>query len=179
MSNHILVAPYSSPVGILLIGTFDDHLVLCDWKYRKQRDQIDHRLTQYFNASLEYKKTRFHQTIFQQLEDYFNKGLKKFTIPILLAGTNFQKDIWNTLLDLEYGEVISYGALSRKRNQQKAIRALAAANGANALSIIVPCHRVVGADGSLTGYAGGLKAKRYLIDLERKNSDTGQMKLFI
>ncbi|GAK98121.1 methylated-DNA-protein-cysteine methyltransferase [Nonlabens tegetincola] len=66
-----------------------------------------------------------------------------------------------------------------KRNQQKAIRAVAAANGANALSIIVPCHRVVGADGSLTGYAGGLKAKRYLIDLERKNSDTGQMKLFI
>ena len=91
-------------------------------------------------------------------------------IVLLPVGTDFQKKVWNELLKIPYGKTVSYGELARRIGVPKAVRAVAAANGANAVSIFIPCHRVIGGDGSLTGYAGGLAVKKLLLDLERKIS---------
>lgn len=101
-----------------------------------------------------------------QLEAYFAGTLQTFQIKLNLKGTDFQKSVWQELLNIPYGKTISYLELSRRLGDVKAIRAVAAANGQNPLWIVVPCHRVVGSDGSLTGYAGGLWRKKWLLDHE-------------
>ena len=103
----------------------------------------------------------------RQLEEYFLKTRKEFTVPLALQGTDFQREIWSQLLSIPYGKTITYQALAKEYGNLKAIRAVAAANGANPVAILVPCHRVIGADGSLTGYAGGLWRKKWLLDHER------------
>ena len=89
-----------------------------------------------------------------------------FDIPLLFIGTEFQKNVWHKLLEIPYGKTVSYGELAKLLGIPKAVRAVANANGANAISIFAPCHRVIGSDHSLTGYGGGLAAKRLLLDLE-------------
>jgi methylated-DNA-[protein]-cysteine S-methyltransferase len=105
-----------------------------------------------------------------QLEEYFAKKRKDFDIPLLLAGTDFQKSVWEGLMQIPYGTVTSYLDLAKSIGNAKAVRAVASANGANAISILVPCHRVVGSDGMLTGYAGGLDVKKKLLSLENSNT---------
>ena len=164
--NTILTKEYESPVGKLIIGSFEDDLVLCDWVNRKKREAIDKRIQERLDA--EYKED-YNDTILQtinQLEEYFYEKRRKFDLPIRFVGTDFQKQVWEELLKIPFGGQISYGDLSKKLKNKQAVRAVAAANGANAISIIVPCHRVVGTGGELTGYAGGLRAKRKLINLE-------------
>jgi methylated-DNA-[protein]-cysteine S-methyltransferase len=112
-----------------------------------------------------------------QIEEYFSGKRKEFTIPFSLEGTDFQKRVWTELLKIPYGETITYLELAKRLGDEKCIRAAASANGKNKLSIIIPCHRVIGANGSLTGYAGGIENKRYLLELERKNS-TQEGRLF-
>ncbi len=101
-----------------------------------------------------------------QLRAYFNGDLKTFDLKLNLQGTDFQKKVWRQLLSIPYGTTTSYLELSRSLGDVKAIRAVAAANGKNPLWIIVPCHRVIGKDGSLTGYAGGLYRKKWLLEHE-------------
>ncbi|MGW3845912.1 methylated-DNA--[protein]-cysteine S-methyltransferase [Streptomyces fagopyri] len=103
----------------------------------------------------------------RQLEAYFARGLKEFDLPMRLAGTPFQRSVWDQLVRIPYGEIRSYGELADALGNPKASRAVGLANGRNPVGIIVPCHRVVGADGSLTGYGGGLDRKRRLLDFER------------
>lgn len=110
-----------------------------------------------------------------QLEDYFNGTRTSFDLKLNPAGTGFQKTVWNALQSIPYGQTVSYLQLSRQLGNVKAIRAVAAANGKNPLWIVVPCHRVIGSDGSLTGYAGGLHRKRWLLEHE---STTNQFSLF-
>ena len=102
----------------------------------------------------------------KQLDEYFNKKRKKFDIPIELDGTAFQKKVWNALLNIPYGETRSYGETAAAIGNSKASRAVGMANNRNPIAIIVPCHRVIGHDGSLTGYGGGLELKQALLDLE-------------
>ncbi len=102
-----------------------------------------------------------------QLDEYFHHGRKQFNLPLALNGTPFQQEIWSLLLKVPYGTVISYKELSNRWGDPKAIRAVATANGANPVSILVPCHRVIGADGRMTGYAGGIWRKRWLLDHEK------------
>ena len=106
----------------------------------------------------------------QELAEYFNKTRQKFTIPLLMLGTPFQQSVWNVLLTIPYGRTISYKEESIQLGNEKAIRAVSSANGRNKISIIVPCHRVIGSDGSLTGYAGGLHRKQYLLNLESEQA---------
>jgi len=101
-----------------------------------------------------------------QLQEYFSGQRKDFTLDLNPQGTDFQKRVWNALLNIPYGKTVSYLELSKTLGDVKAIRAVAAANGKNPLWIVVPCHRVIGSDGSLTGYAGGLHRKKWLIDHE-------------
>ena len=110
-----------------------------------------------------------------QLNEYFEGERQNFDLLINPEGTEFQKKVWNSLLEIPYGKTISYLELSKKLGDVKAIRAVASANGKNPLWIIIPCHRVVGSDGSLTGYAGGLHRKKWLLNHE---SPSKQQSLF-
>lgn len=104
--------------------------------------------------------------IFSQIGEYFGRQRKEFDLPLELIGTEFQKKVWNELIKIPYGETISYGELAKWMGDKNLMRAVAAANGANPIPIIIPCHRVIGADGSLTGYGGGLDVKQKLLELE-------------
>jgi methylated-DNA-[protein]-cysteine S-methyltransferase len=113
----------------------------------------------------------------KQLDEYFAGERKVFDLPINQPGTDFQQRVWRHLLQIKYGVTISYAQMSNQMNSPLAIRAIAAANGKNNLWIVVPCHRVIGSDGSLTGYAGGLWRKQWLLDHEASTMGTGQTKL--
>jgi len=102
----------------------------------------------------------------QQLQQYFDCERSKFDLPLDQQGTTFQKSIWNCLLTIPFGETVSYGDIAEMVNNRKAVRAVGAANGKNPISIIVPCHRVIGANQTLTGYAGGLARKAWLLQHE-------------
>lgn len=106
----------------------------------------------------------------RQLADYFAGSLTSFDLPVALAGTEFQQAVWAALQAIPYGATISYGELARRIGQPSASRAVGLANGKNPVAIVVPCHRVIGADGSLTGYGGGVGRKRFLLALEQRVS---------
>ncbi|WP_148863673.1 methylated-DNA--[protein]-cysteine S-methyltransferase [Marinobacter fonticola] len=114
----------------------------------------------------------------RQLDAYFAGELTQFDLPLAPAGTEFQQTVWHMLLDIPYGGTLSYGELARRLGSPKLTRAVGAANGRNPLSIVVPCHRVIGADGSLTGYGGGVERKRWLLAHEASNGEYGQFELF-
>ena len=103
----------------------------------------------------------------EQLGEYFSGTRKKFDIPILLEGTNFQKQVWSELLDISYGKTVSYLHIAQNLGNRKATRAVGSANSRNPIAIIIPCHRVIGSTGKLTGYAGGLERKKWLLDHEK------------
>lgn len=106
----------------------------------------------------------------KQLDAYFDGDLTSFELPLTLDGSRFQRTVWAALQDIPYGETTSYGELARRIGQPSASRAVGLANGRNPVSIVVPCHRVIGADGSLTGYGGGMDRKRFLLALEQRVS---------
>ena len=105
-----------------------------------------------------------------QLNAYFAGELRRFDLPLAPEGTPFQREVWSALTAIPYGETVSYGGLARRLGRPAASRAVGAANGRNPIPIVVPCHRVIGADGSLTGFGGGLAIKRRLLDLEARTS---------
>ncbi|MFD0794458.1 methylated-DNA--[protein]-cysteine S-methyltransferase [Mucilaginibacter litoreus] len=113
----------------------------------------------------------------KQLDEYFAGNRKVFDLPIKQPGSDFQQQVWLELLKIPYGSTITYSKQSLNMNSPLAIRAIAAANGKNNLWIIVPCHRVIGSNGSLTGYAGGLWRKKWLLDHETRVTGIGQTKL--
>jgi len=108
------------------------------------------------------------QDAIQQLTEYFSGGRTHFDVSLFLTGTDFQKQVWNGLLEIPYGKTISYGDLADRLENPGGMRAVGAANGQNPIPIIIPCHRVIAADGSLGGYTGGLEIKRKLLDLEQQ-----------
>lgn len=167
----ISIKYYHSPVGELIIGSYGDKLCLCDWKYRKNRNTIDKRIQEHLNASYTEGTSVVIKKTIEQLEEYFRKERTDFDIPLLFVGTNFQKHVWDALLMIPYGKTESYAKLAARINNEKAIRAIATANGANAISVIVPCHRVIGSNGNLIGYAGGIDAKSKLLALENEEPD--------
>lgn len=176
--NEIFVQYLKCSVGELIVGSFDDNLCLLDWRYRKMRSAIDKRIQDGFQAVYVEKESSVNQITRIQIQEYLNGNRKEFDIPLLLVGSEFQKRVWNELLKIPYGETESYLGLSKRLGDEKAIRAVATANGANAISIIVPCHRIIGSKGELTGYAGGLQAKRKLLQLEMKDKAIEQGRLF-
>lgn len=128
--------------------------------------QIDKRLKQYVQAESVQGISPVITQAATQLDEYFAGKRRVFNIPLLFVGTEFQKKVWNALLHIPFGTTISYADLAQRIAMSTAVRAVANANRANALSVIVPCHRVIGADGSLTGYSGGIEVKRWLLEHE-------------
>lgn len=166
MSKWIHTEIVPTPYGELFLGSYKDQLCLCDWKYRKNRESIDRRIQDGLKAGFVEAASPVIERSKEQLQEYFNGARKDFDLPLLLLGSEFQKRVWNSLLEIPYGKTLSYISLARRLGDEKAIRAVARANGENALSIIVPCHRILGSDGSLTGYAGGLRVKKKLLQME-------------
>ena len=176
--NTIYIQYFKTPYGELILGAFNQQLCLCDWRYRKMRNAIDQRIQKGLDTVYLEEKTGTIHAARQQLNEYFAGERTEFNVPLLMVGTSFQQSIWNELLKIPYGNTESYLGLSKKINNLKAIRAVAAANGANAISIFVPCHRILGRNGELTGYAGGLNTKRKLLQLESIQQNTEQLQLF-
>jgi methylated-DNA-[protein]-cysteine S-methyltransferase len=166
MQNQINIQYLKTPIGELLIGSYDGKLCICDWRYRKMRTAVDKRIQKGLNAEFVEENSPIIEMTKKQLNEYFEGSRTTFNIPLLFVGTDFQQSVWNALIQIPLGKTASYLALSKQLNNEKAIRAVAAANGANAISIIVPCHRIIGSDGSLIGYAGGLPTKKKLLELE-------------
>jgi len=175
--NQIKIQYFKTQFGELILGAYDEKLCICDWRYRKMREAVDNRIQTGLQANYVEAESPVIEEVKLQLSEYFNEKRKEFNVPLLLVGTEFQKSVWNELLKIPFGVTETYLGLSIKLHNPKSIRAVAAANGANALSIFVPCHRIIGSDGSLIGYAGGLPAKNKLLSLENKHK-TEQLHLF-
>lgn len=105
-----------------------------------------------------------------QLDEYLNGDRISFDIPVLMVGTDFQKRVWEALMKIPYGKTASYLYIAKFINKEKAVRAVAGANGANSISLIIPCHRIIGSKGELVGYGGGVPVKKRLLKLEQNNS---------
>jgi methylated-DNA-[protein]-cysteine S-methyltransferase len=178
--KKILIQTFKSPVGELVLGVFQNQLCLCDWKFRKMRQAVDERIKKGLQASMEEGDHPILDQTKAQLQEYFEGKRKNFNLPLVLVGSDFQKSVWEALLKIPYGESRSYLQLSLDLGNPDAIRAVASANGANAISIIVPCHRIIGSDGSLVGYAGGLDAKKKLLTLEgvKQSHNPSQITIF-
>lgn len=152
-----------SPVGRLKLVASDKGLVAVLWENdRPSRVRL--------NELVEDEGHPILVEAEQQLGEYFAGNRKEFSIALDMRGTAFQKDVWEALLGIPFGETRSYGQLARQLGNPQAMRAVGAANGRNPISIIVPCHRVIGASGKLTGFAGGLDTKADLLELERTGS---------
>lgn len=161
-----MVRAWRAPVGELLLGSFRGELCLCDWRYRRMRTTIDARIQRGLQAEYAEGASPVIEQAKAQLNAYFAGERTTFDLPLRMVGTDFQQRVWKALLTVPYRTTLSYAALTAKVAEPTAIRAVASANGANALSIIVPCHRIIGSNGEMTGYAGGVGAKRKLLELE-------------
>jgi methylated-DNA-[protein]-cysteine S-methyltransferase len=164
--KYISFQYYKTNIGELILGSYEEKLCMCDWRFRKNRTIVDERIKHYLQTDFVEEDSDVIENARQQLVEYFSKKRKQFSISLLFCGTEFQKSVWNELLKIPYGKTYTYLELSKKIQGTKSVRAVAAANGANALSIFVPCHRVIGSDRELMGYAGGLFAKKKLIEME-------------
>ena len=162
----ISIQYFNTPVGELILGSYDGKLCLADWRTRKMRERLDERLKKGLNAEYIEEDTEVLKEARKQLTEYFDHKRKSFDLPLLLVGTDFQKSVWQGLIQIPFGRTASYRDLAQNIGNEKAVRAVANANGANAISILIPCHRIIGSNGDLTGYAGGISTKKKLLELE-------------
>jgi methylated-DNA-[protein]-cysteine S-methyltransferase len=148
------IAYYQSPIGFIELVEEDGYLTFASFMDEQKNEPT--------------AATPLLQKALQQLDAYFAGKLQQFELPLRPAGTAFQQSVWDQLVQIPYAETITYLHMAKRLGNVKAIRAAASANGKNPLAIIIPCHRVVGADGKLTGYAGGLHRKQWLLEHEAK-----------
>jgi methylated-DNA-[protein]-cysteine S-methyltransferase len=151
-----------SPIGTLLLMGTREHL---NGLYMERHDPAPSAAVQ-----SGVRDDRAFTDVRQQLEEYFAGTRTTFDLPIRPEGTDFQCRVWDALLGIPYGTTISYLELARRIGDEKAVRAVGLANSLNPISIIIPCHRVIGADGSMTGYGGGIERKRWLLQHEAKHT---------
>ena len=142
------------------------------------RDAIDSRIQKGLNAKYIQQNSPIIAESIKQISEYIAGDRISFDIPLLLVGTDFQKSVWEELMKLPYGTTQSYLGLAKEMGNEKAIRAIATANGANAISIIIPCHRIIGSGGEMVGYAGGTTTKRKLLELENHNKSDSLIGMF-
>ena len=168
-----------TPLGVMRIGASDEGICLFDFEYRKSIDTIMKRIESYAGSEFRQEEHPYFELLKTQIAEYFTGIRKDFDLPLHLAGSQFQVSVWKALMEIPYGETRSYKKQAIALGNEKAIRAVAGANGENGIAIIIPCHRVIGENGSLTGYGGGLQRKQWLLDHEWKHSGrSGQLNLF-
>jgi methylated-DNA-[protein]-cysteine S-methyltransferase len=157
MTTHLTYTIVDSPIGELLLVGDGEALHRLDMRGGRRPVPIDPRWERRGDAFPE---------VGEQLEEYFHGRRREFDVKLAMTGNQFELRVWRELCDVPYGETVSYGQLARAIGAPHAARAVGLANGRNPIAVIVPCHRVIGSDGSLTGYGGGLERKRLLLDLE-------------
>lgn len=149
---------YESPCGRLVLGSHGDSLCMCDWILSGIRN---------WESGIGSEESRVIVKAKRELDEYFAGERREFDIPLNPGGTDFQKAVWRELQRIPYGQTVSYLEIARRIGRPRSVRAVANAIGRNKLSVFVPCHRVIGSNGSLTGYRGGLAAKTHLLRHER------------
>ena len=149
---------FSSPVGLLLIEADDEAIASLSFQ-EKQEEQI--------------QSCAVIKKCIEELKEYFSGERKSFDVPLAPLGTPFQQEVWNQLLKIPFAKTISYLQLARQLGDEKKIRAAGTANGKNPIAIIIPCHRVIGSDGNMVGYGGGLWRKKWLLELESGAQQVG------
>jgi len=175
--TDICIQYHKTKIGELILGSFEDKLCLLDFNYRKMRNAVDDRIKKGLNADFIEEDSEIIEKTRTELDEYFKENRREFDVPIQIVGTDFQKSVWNALLKVAYGTTSTYLQLAKDINNEKAVRAVAGANGANAIAIIIPCHRIIGSSGELVGYAGGLPTKKRLLTLEQKQEFYTQIPL--
>lgn len=170
MSTEIFTKYIDSPLGQLEVSATETYLTSILFVETQKKPSPRKEATLYIPAIIE--------TYQQQIQEYFDGTRKDFDIPFQHEGTDFQKSVWEKLVTIPYGKTISYLELSRRIGNEKAIRAVGTTNGANKFNIIVPCHRVIGANGSLVGYGGDLWRKKWLLEHEAKHTGNYQTSMF-
>ena len=165
--NTVNIQVYQAPQGDLLLGAYENKLCLCDWQTRSRREAIDRRIQVALDAHYVTANCELLEKTTMQLDEYFQHQRQQFDLPLQMIGSAFQQAVWHALLKIPYASTKSYLDLAKAVENEKAVRAVASANGANAISIIIPCHRVIANNGQLSGYAGGVDAKKELIEFEQ------------
>ncbi len=163
---HINISYHKSKIGEFIIGTYEGKLCIMDFAYRKMRAKLNEKIKNILRAKFVERKDELIQETKKQVDEYLRGERKVFDLPLLLVGSEFQKQVWNALLQIPYGQKASYLDLAKSIDKPDAVRAVANANGANSLALIVPCHRIISSDGSLGGYGGGVSIKKRLLRLE-------------
>ena len=166
MKQTVNTQYYDSPCGKLILASIGDELCLCDWHEMPCAERNKRRLERHLDAEFISKSSSVLEQTKAELDEYFAGERKTFNIPLCPIGTDFQKQVWQALLEIPYGETRSYKEIAQSVNNLKGVRTVAQAIGANGISILIPCHRVIGSDHTLTGFAGGIEAKRLLLNLE-------------
>lgn len=164
--QQVNIQYYNSPCGEIILASVGDELCLCDWNEMPCAERNKLRLLRYIKAEFKTETSYILEQTKKQLDEYFTGNSKTFDIPLHPVGTDFQKKVWNALLDIPYGETRSYKEIAISMGTPNSTRAVAGAIGSNGISILIPCHRVIGSNHSLTGFAGGLATKRFLLELE-------------
>jgi len=167
--NQINIQLRKTEIGEVVLGSFRDKLCLLGFRSREMTRTVDDRIKKALNAEFVERDDEILEKTRTQLDEYLQGRRREFDIPVLMVGTDFQKSVWNELMKVPYGATSTYLQLAKDVGNEKAVRAVGNANAANPISIIVPCHRIIGSDGGLVGYGGGLSVKRRLLELERSN----------
>ncbi len=163
----ILVTRVPTPLGPMLTGVYDGKLCLLEFMDRRMLETQLDILSSRTRASIFPGEDPLFKQVKRELEEYFAGERRSFSVPLYCPGTGFQKKVWEVLMDIPYGTTRSYGEQAKILGNPKAVRAVARANGENRIAVIIPCHRVIGADGKLVGYGGGVWRKNALLALER------------
>jgi len=167
-TGHIVIELIESPLGPLLAAASDEGICLLEYTDRRMLEHNLATMRQRFASAVVPGDHKWLKRLRAELADYFAGKLREFSVPLAPRGTPFQEKVWRELRNIPHGETIAYDELAQRIGQPTAQRAVARANGMNRICILIPCHRVIGKDGSLTGYGGGLWRKRLLLDLERQ-----------
>ncbi|MDR1633043.1 MAG: methylated-DNA--[protein]-cysteine S-methyltransferase [Dysgonamonadaceae bacterium] len=158
-----------SPIGLLNVAATAEGICWLDFADKPTAGKRLESFAKMLNASISQDNNIYINELEFQLKEYFEGKRKQFTVKLFIEGTPFQKKVWAALQAIPYGSTHSYKEQSAAIGMSKAVRAVANANGANPISIVVPCHRVIGSNGQLTGYGGGLWRKKFLLELETAN----------
>ncbi|WP_017219748.1 methylated-DNA--[protein]-cysteine S-methyltransferase [Moritella dasanensis] len=165
--TNINIQYFKHPYAEFVLGSYQGKLCLCDFRYRKMRESVDIRIQRGLNATFVEQNDAVLEQTKAQLNAYFMGERSVFDLPLLLVGTDFQQTVWRALQEVKYGETATYLDLATTIGNENAVRAVGNANGANGLAIIIPCHRIIGSQGELVGYGGGLSLKKRLLELEQ------------
>jgi methylated-DNA-[protein]-cysteine S-methyltransferase len=167
--NQINIQLYETEVGQVVLGSFRGKLCFLGFRDRGMKTTVDDRIKKVLNAEIVERDDEILEKTRRQLDEYLEGRRKAFDVPVLMTGTDFQKRVWKALMRIPYGATSTYGQIAKAIGNPRAVRAVGGACGANPIAIIVPCHRVVGSNGGLVGYGGGLPLKRRLLALEQKS----------